>query len=99
MNTVVWKFAIPLGEVTHLMLPRDAEVVYVGQGHPGSESIKEFSYVWIEASFKETPEDQWREYLFAIFVTGEVIPPQWEYAGTFFDGPYVGHVYTYGRMI
>ena len=92
----IWKFNISVDdEILHLMLPRDAQVVNVGNGYIGSESIKPFGLMWIEGSFKHFEE---REFLFRVFGTGHPIPDKWEYVGTFFADEFVWHIYSYGRM-
>ena len=100
MTKCVWKFQIPVDdEPLHLMLPRDAKVVNVGLGYVGSGSIKAFGLMWIEGTFVENQEETWREKIFHIYGTGHPIPHHMGYVGTFYQGQFVWHIYSYGRMI
>ncbi len=76
----VYKYPI-LMEGSTLVLPDDAVVVHVG--------MQNLVTIWVELD-KEAPVTPRH---FAVFGTGHQIPDGWSHCGTFFDGPFVWHVY------
>lgn len=90
----IYKYAIPLADrATKIMLPTDAKVVHVGCQESNAGTI------WVEANFDAMTIDNEYECLFYVKVTGALIEDSLRYVGTFFDGPWVGHIYVYSPAI
>lgn len=79
----IHKFDVAIGgEVTH-WLPADAKVVHAAMQ-------KGIPCIWVELE----AYNRRRAYRkFRVFGTGEAIPTGVSHVGTFFDGPFVWHVY------
>ena len=82
---VVYKYEIPNDRGHVVKLPADARVVQVGMQD-------DRLMLWAEHGWPDANTSHVARY-FDVFGTGHPIPFESEYVGTFFDGPYVFHVY------
>lgn len=81
---VVYKYEVPPS--TRLVeLPRDSRIVHVGEQ-------LDLLMLWVEHG---VPNDNttYTSRHFDVFGTGGFIPEDSRHVGTFFDGPFVWHVY------
>lgn len=79
---VVYKYPLGMGPNT-VALPKNAKIVHIGMQEG-------FPMMWVEHPH------EWESYekrFFEIFGTGNPIPEDAEHISTFFDPPFVWHVY------
>lgn len=87
MARVIWKFALGIPD-TQIDLVPGFTVAAVGmQAIPGSDG--EAPFIWIEQDVDGEPRPQ----RFEIYGTGHHIQPKRRWVGTFFDEPFVWHVF------
>ena len=78
MSKTIWKFDVEITDRFFLQLPPDYRILKVAKQR-----------MWIEGTF----EGPHFGVTFTVVGTGHPVPAGFDYAGTFFDGPYVWHVY------
>ena len=83
MDRVIYKYAIEPGPARDEVGELDGAVVLAGPDNRG------IPCVWIEGD----PDAPRRDRTFALVGTGGLIPEGYEHRGSFFDLPYVWHVY------
>ena len=88
MSQTVWKFPVPdptrmQGDSLTIEVPIDADEWHVGMDPMGNPSV------WVVLD----PEADKVEHELTVFGTGQEIPYGANYVGTFFQGPFVWHVF------
>ncbi len=81
---VIFKYEI-LGRGTPVVMPADAKIVHVGQQD-------DRLMIWAEHICPDENTTALSR-IFDVFGTGQSIPDTAEYLGTFFDSPFVWHLY------
>ncbi len=83
----VWKYKLNMVELTAILLPVGSKVVHVGEqlGLP---------HIWVEQSVEDNVDKETRYFYFV--GTGHALPTghaHIDHRGTYFQGPFVWHVY------
>lgn len=82
---VIYKYTVPNERGTAIELPVDSQVVHVGLQR--GDLMLWIEHGAVDANTRRAPRH------FDVFGTGHEIPDDSRYVGTFFDGPFVFHVY------
>lgn len=80
--TVIYKYPLSLLEAVTHHLPAGYRLRHVG--HQDGEPM-----LWVEGD----PSTISKPVTFAVLGTGKLIPGNWEWVGTYQEGPYVWHVF------
>lgn len=85
MPKVVYKYMVPNERSTPIEMPVDSKVVHVDLQR--GDLMLWVEHGWVDENTPRTKR------CFDVFGTGHAIPFESTYVGTFFDGPFVFHVY------
>tara|TARA_Y100000310_G_scaffold196334_1_gene196401 strand:+ start:4044 stop:4364 length:321 start_codon:yes stop_codon:yes gene_type:complete len=89
MPRTIWKYHLHTAAYTEVDLPRHAEVIKVEQ----QGAILGIGDIYLWVILDKANVTDLETVAFSIYGTGDEIPDGDEYIGTFFQGPFVWHVF------
>ncbi len=89
MSRTIWKYDLGIDQVAKIDIPADSVFRHAGIDPEG----KLCAWVEVDNEFWEL-----ERHTFGIFMTGQVIPDDWEYCSTESVGKVVVHVYHYKKL-